>query len=153
MSFWLGCCEWHLSPLGYWRGEALLGPGSRWRGSTWWSLLPLLAAFHTFKVHWVLDSSAASQRPQPRGTNAALVFWRIKHVLKNPVWLCRTAEFHLYTRFSAGGVARRPNLMVGLNPGGRVFLHSFKWSLDTPMKSPEFREETSSVYARSKASF
>ena len=23
--FWLGCREWHLSPLGYWRGEALLG--------------------------------------------------------------------------------------------------------------------------------
>ncbi len=101
--------------------------GSRWRGSTWWSLLPLLATFHTFKVHWVLVSSDAS-RPQPRGINGALVFCRIKHeyilewILINPVWLCRTVEFHLYTHFSAGGVALRAGAglisLVGLNPEG-----------------------------------
>lgn len=110
--------------------------GLRWRGSTWWSPLPLFTAFHTFKVRWVFDSSAASP-PQPRGINGALVLCRIKHeyflerILINPVWLCHTVEFHLYTHFSEG--SGRPRLIGGLNPHG--WSQKFTASLDTPRKS------------------
>lgn len=87
--------------------------GSRRRGSTWWSPPPLLATFHTFKVHWVLLSSAAP-RLQPRGINAALVFCRIKHECslewifnKSSVALSLSGVSLVHIDFSAGGAAVR----------------------------------------------
>lgn len=84
--FWLGCCEWHLSPLGYWRGEALLG---RLEVERKHLVVPAASLHHISHILKYTGSSSPH-----RLTTAAKRYKRCSRFLPDKAWVHFGVDFN-----------------------------------------------------------